>query len=223
MNRSAIKDLLYCQQSRSFLLLICIVFTEVMDLLMAYIWLAMTGAAVLYGAANGTLSAVSAAVTEGAGSAVTLCIGIAGAVCLWSAVMEAMKQSGMLRSLTALLRPLLRRIFPRSFADPECGDAIALNFTANFLGLGNAATPAGLRAAALMQRMSGKGTASDEMCRLIVMNTASVQLIPATVAAVRTSLGCASAFDILPCVWITSICSVTAGLLTAFALEHFTR
>lgn len=190
---------------------------------MAYIWLLMSAAAVLFGAANGTLNAVSAAVTEGAGAAVTLCIGITGAVCLWSAVMEAMKQSGMLRTLTNLLRPLLLRIFPQSFLNSDCGDAISLNFTANLLGLGNAATPAGLRAAALMQRMHGGNAASDEMCRLIVLNTASVQLIPATVAAVRASLGSAAAFDIIPCVWITSLCSVAAGLLTAFALERFTR
>ena len=192
-------------------------------MLMTYIWLGMAAAAVLFGAATGRLDAVSAAVTEGAGAAVTLCIGIAGAVMLWSAVMEAMRQSGLLAALTRLLRPLLRRIFPRSFSDTDCGDAIALNFTANLLGLGNAATPAGLRAFTRMQRLSEKDTASDEMCRLVVMNTASVQLIPATVAAVRASCGAAAPFDILPCVWLTSLCSVSAGLLTAKLLERFSR
>ena len=192
-------------------------------MLMTYIWLGMTAAAVLFGAATGKLNAVSAAVTEGAGAAVTLCIGIAGAVMLWSALMEAMRQSGLLAALTKLLRPLLRRIFPQSFADADCGDAIALNFTANLLGLGNAATPAGLRAFQRMQRLSGGDAATDEMCRLVVMNTASVQLIPATVAALRASLGAAAPFDILPCVWLTSLCSVSAGLLTAKVLERFSR
>ena len=192
-------------------------------MLMTYIWLCMAAAAVLFGAATGSPDAVSSAVTEGAGAAVTLCIGIAGAVMLWSAVMEAMRQSGLLAALTKLLRPLLRHIFPRSFADPDCGDAIALNFTANLLGLGNAATPAGLRAFQRMQQLSGGKTASNEMCRLVVMNTASVQLIPATVAAVRASLGAAAPFDILPCVWLTSICSVSAGLLTAKLSERFSR
>ena len=192
-------------------------------MLMTYIWLGMAAAAVLFGAATGRLDAVSSAVTEGAGAAVTLCIGIAGAVILWSAVMEAMRQSGLLAALTKLLRPLLRRIFPHSFSDADCGDAIALNFTANLLGLGNAATPAGLRAFTRMQRLSEKDTASDEMCRLVVMNTASVQLIPATVAAVRAGCGAAAPFDILPCVWLTSLCSVSAGLLTAKLLERITR
>lgn len=190
-----------------------------MDLLMTYIWLGMAAAAVLYGAAVGTLPAVSAAVTQGAGAAVTLCIGITGAVCLWSAVMELMRRSGLLSGLTRLLRPLLRRIYPKSFADGECGDAITLNFSANLLGLGNAATPAGLRAVARMQLRCG-AAADNELCRLVVMNTASVQLIPATVAAVRAALGAAEPFDILPCVWLTSLCSVAVGLLTARLLER---
>lgn len=192
-------------------------------MLMSWIWLAMAAAAVLFGAATGRLDAVSAAVTEGAGAAVTLCIGIAGAVMLWSAVMEAMRQGGLLTALTRLLRPLLRRIYPDSFSDPQCGDAIAMNFTANLLGLGNAATPAGLQALARMKARSDGIAASNEMCRMVVMNTASLQLIPATAAAVRASLGSAAPFDILPCVWLASLCSVCAGLLTARLLEGMTQ
>ena len=191
-------------------------------MLMSLIWLGMVAVAILYGAATGTLGAVSAAVTDGAGSAVSLCLGLAGAVCLWSAVMEVMSQSGLLRALSRLLRPLLQKVYPRGFADPDCAGAVTMNFTANLLGLGNAATPAGLKAAAHLSRQS-PGVAGDELCRLVVMNTASVQLIPATVAAVRASLGAAAPFDILPCVWITSICSVCGGLLTARLLERFGR
>ena len=191
-------------------------------MLMTYIWLGMVCAAVLWGAGAGTLPAVSAAVTEGAQSAVTLCIGLAGALMLWSALMELMKQGGLLAGLTRLLRTLLRRLYPRAFSAPDGGgDAIALNFTANLLGLGSAATPAGLRAARAMARRSG-GTASNELCALVVMNTASVQLLPATVAAVRASLGSAAPFDILPAVWFASVCSVSAGLLTAKLLGRLT-
>ena len=191
-------------------------------MLMTYIWLGMVCAAVLWGAGAGTLPAVSAAVTEGAQSAVTLCIGLAGALMLWSALMELMKQGGLLAGLTRLLRPLLRRLYPEAFSAPDGGgDAIALNFTANLLGLGSAATPAGLRAARAMARRSG-GTASNELCALVVMNTASVQLLPATVAAVRASLGSAAPFDILPAVWFASVCSVSAGLLTAKLLGRLT-
>ena len=189
-------------------------------MLLTYIWLGMVAAALLWGAHAGTLEAVSAAVTGGAQSAVTLCVSIAGALMLWSALMELLRQSGLLAALTKLLRPLLRRVYPTAFASPDGGgDAIALNFTANLLGLGSAATPAGLRAAKALARRAG-GTASDELCALVVMNTASVQLIPATVAAVRASLGSAAPFDILPCVWFASVCSVCAGLLAAKVLSR---
>ena len=187
---------------------------------MAYIWLGMVCVSVLWGAAAGTLGAVSAAVTEGAAGAVTLCIGLAGPLLLWSGLMELLRRSGLLRALTRLLRPLLRLICPRAFESPDGGgDDLALNFTANLLGLGSAATPAGLRAAKAMARRS-RGVASDELCALVVMNTASVQLIPATVAALRGSLGAAAPFDILPCVWLTSLCSVCAGLAAAKLLQR---
>ena len=191
-------------------------------MLMSFIWLGMVAVAILYGAATGNLGAVSVAVTDGAGSAVTLCLGLAGAVCLWSAVMEVMAQSGLLTALARLLRPLLQKIYPRGFETENCAGAVTMNFTANLLGLGNAATPAGLKAAAYLAQQS-PGTASNELCRLVVMNTASVQLIPATVAALRASMGSAAPFDILPCVWITSLCSVCGGLLTARLLERLER
>ena len=179
-------------------------------MLMTWIWLGMVAAAVLYGAAAGTLPAVSAAVTSGAGNAVTLCVGLAGALLLWASLMELLRQSGLLAALTRALRPLLRRVYPAAFAAPDGGgDDIALNFTANLLGLGSAATPPGLRAAKALAKQ-GRGAA--ELSCLVVMNSASVQLLPATVAALRASLGAAAPFDILPCVWITSLCSVCAGL-----------
>ncbi|MCD7853814.1 MAG: spore maturation protein A [Oscillospiraceae bacterium] len=187
-------------------------------MLLSCIWLLMLTASLLCGAATGHAAAVSAAVTEGAGAAVTLVVGLAGAMALWSAVLEVMAQSGLTDALSRLLRPLLGHVYPNSFRDPDCAAALSANFSANLLGLGNAATPAGLRAARLMA--DGSGVAGDELCRLVVMNTASVQLLPATVAAVRAALGSAAPFDILPCVWLTSLCSVGTGLLCARLLER---
>lgn len=187
-------------------------------MLMAYIWVGMLAVSVLYGCWAGAVAEVSAALMEGAAAAVELCLSIGGAVCLWTGVMELMRRSGLMESLSRLLRPLLRLIFPRSFADPDCAQALSANFSANLLGLGNAATPAGIRA---VKRMSALGSAAEnELCRLVVMNTASVQLLPATVAAVRAACGAADAFDILPCVWISSLVSVGAGLLTERLLER---
>ena len=109
---------------------------------------------------------------------------------------------------------MLHRVFPSAKNDPILAGDLSANICANFLGLGNAATPMGIKAA--QQLAGGRATATDELCRLVVLNTASIQLIPANVAAVRTGLGCATPFDILPAVWITSFCSAAMGLVAAW-------
>lgn len=196
---------------------------EVADMLMSAIWLGMVALALLYGSTTGNTAAVSEAVFGGAQAAVELCISITGALCLWSALIELMTQSGLGESLSKLLRPFLKRIFPLSFQNEECAAAISTNFTANLLGLGNAATPAGLKAVDGMLRLPDRGSAENEICRLVVMNSASLQLIPATLAAIRSSLGAADSFDILPCVWLTSIVSVSVGLVSARLMEGMSR
>ena len=127
-----------------------------------------------------------------------------------------MEKAGLTGMLSRCFSPLLRRIFPSFRDDPVFANYLTANVCANFLGLGNAATPMGIQAA---KRLSGgKDIASDELCRLIVLNTASIQLIPANVAAIRSQLGSSSPFDILPAVWVTSIVSAGMGLLAAKAL-----
>lgn len=176
----------------------------------------------LFGCATGQLSAVSAAALTGAQSAVELCLSMAGAICLWSGVMTLMDRCGLSGKLAGLLRPLLRRILPNASRDRETLAALSANVSANLLGLGNAATPLGIRAATRMAQGCG-GVASDELCRLVVLNTASVQLLPTTVAAVRAGCGSAAPFDILPAVWVSSILSVSVGLLAARLLERVVR
>lgn len=182
---------------------------------MSFVWCFLLLASILYSFCAGTTAATGAAALTGAQSGVTLGISLAGALCLWSGLSRVMEKSGLAAKLAALLRPLLGRLFPVSARDPAALQNLSGNFTANLLGLGNAATPLGIAAVRRMQTLSGSQDASDEMCRLIVLNTASIQLIPATVAAVRASLGAERAFDILPAVWLTSVSSVSAGLLAA--------
>ncbi len=165
-------------------------------------------------------SQVSAAMLSGASEAVTLGIRLAGPISLWCALQAVMERSGLSRGISRLLRPILRRLFPESAGDPEACAAISQNLSANLLGLGNAATPMGIRAVRRMRALSGGDTVTDEMCRLIVMNTASVQLVPATVAGIRASLGAASPYAIVPAVWLTSAVSVTAGLAAARLMER---
>lgn len=114
------------------------------------------------------------------------------------------------------------RLLPRASRDPETLAAVSANVSANLLGLGNAATPLGIRAARRMAR-GQNGVADDELCRLVVLNTASLQLLPTTVAGVRAACGCRTPFDILPAVWLSSAISVTAGLLTARLLSRVWR
>lgn len=160
-------------------------------------------------------------IIAGASAAVSFTLELTGAVCLWSAVMELFERSGAVRKLTRLLSPLLRRLFPLSARDGGIMAAISENVSANLLGLGNAATPAGIRAAQGIARLGEP--AKDELCRLVVLNTASIQLIPSTIAAVRAANGAASAFDIMPAVWFSSVVSVTVGLAMAKLLSYIWR
>ena len=189
---------------------------------MAWIWTGMVTVSLVFAAVNGTMDAVSAAALEGAGAAVELCIAMAGVLCLWSGVMELMSRCGLSRKLAAALRPALGRLLPRASRDPETLAAVSANVSANLLGLGNAATPLGIQAAKGMSRKS-PGVASDELCLLVVCNTASIQLLPTTVAAVRAAAGCRSPFDILPAVWLASALSVTAGIWACRLLSRLWR
>lgn len=191
-------------------------------MLMSVLWTVVIVASVLYGAAVGASSDVGNAAMEGAAQAVSFVITTGGAVCLWCGVMEVMAESGISAALSRALRPVLKRLFPNAAAHPDIMDALSANVSANLLGLGNAATPMGVKAAQGMARLSGS-TASDELCLLVVINTASIQLIPTTTAALRAAFGASSPFDILPAVWVSSAVSVLCGLTAAFALSSIRR
>ena len=192
-------------------------------MVMSFIWAGIMVISVIASIWLGNGSALAAAVPEGAQAGITLAISMAGSICLWSGVGKLMEHAGMTGFLSRLLNPLLGRIFPSYRTDPSLACSLSANVCANFLGLGNAATPMGIQAAQKMAQHTHSGKASDELCRLIVLNTASIQLIPATVAAVRAALGCAAPFDILPFVWITSLCSAGLGLCAAFLLGKVWR
>lgn len=188
---------------------------------MAWIWTIMIVFSVIYGVFSGNIDAVGAAALNGAGAAVQLCIGICGVTCLWTGVMEIMRRAGISSKLKSLFLPILSLIFPGSRRNEEAMEALSANVSANMLGLGNAATPLGIRAAAAMAKATRGGTASDDLCMLVVLNSASIQLIPATVAALRATAGASKPFDILPAVWITSLVSVTVGVTVAKILKRF--
>ena len=188
---------------------------------MSKMWATALVVSIVCGALSGRGAETGLAALEGAPAAVQVIIGTGGLICLWCGVMEVMRRSGVMSALSRLLRPVLGRLFPRAARDTETLDALAANVSANFLGLGNAATPMGIKAAQGMARLSERpGTAGKELCLLVVLNTASIQLLPTTAAALRASYGSASPFDILPAVWISSALSVTAGLCAAALLAR---
>lgn len=168
-------------------------------------------------------SVLSLAVAQGAQAGVNLAISMAGSICLWTGVGRLIERAGFTRFLSQLLRPLLRRLFPSTADDLQVGEYISANICANILGLGNAATPMGIQAARHLAKRTHDGVASDELCRLVVLNTASIQLIPATVGSLRASFGCATPFDILPAVWVSSLCSASLGVLAAWGLGKVWR
>ena len=189
---------------------------------MGWIWTGMVILSLVIGSMTGRGDAVASAAMEGAQAAIELAMSIGGMLCLWSGVMEVMARSGLSGKLANVMAPVLRRVFRSARRNEEICAGIAANLSANLLGLGNAATPLGLRAIGDMAK-ENPGVASDDMCMLVVCNAASLQLIPTTVAAVRLAAGCGTPFDILPAVWITSALALMTGIGMCRVFRRFWR
>ena len=191
---------------------------EGMYMVMSRIWTLFLLLSIVCAALTGNGPALAASALQGAQSGITLAVSMAGAICLWTGIARLMETIGITDTLARLLKPLLHRLFPTAKTNPALARDLSANVCANFLGLGNAATPMGISAVKRLKDPARPEFATDEMCRLIVLNTASIQLIPTNVAAVRSALWCQSPFDILPMVWITSICSAGLGVAMAWTL-----
>lgn len=182
---------------------------------MAFVFAGMFAVSLAFSLAAGDSAALSAGMMEAAGGAVELLLSITGMLCMWSGFMRIASDCGLITKLSRLCAPLLRRLYPDVDTESEAFRCISMNISANLLGLGNAATPLGLNAMRELRRLHDSDTASDSMVIFVVMNTASIQLLPTTVAALRKSYGSEHPFDILLCVWITSALALTAGLAAA--------
>ena len=192
-------------------------------MIISWIWTILVLISIVSSLILGNGTRLAAATIEGAQSGITLAIAMAGSICLWSGVGTLMDKAGITGLLAKLLRPILGLIFPGTKTNPALSRDLSANICANILGLGNAATPMGIRAAKRMVDPNRPGVATNQLCRLIVLNTASIQLIPANVAAIRLAAGCQKPYDILPAVWVTSICAAGVGLLSAFLLGRLWR
>ena len=180
-----------------------------------YIWSGLIAVSVLCALFMGNTADISNALIESGASSIQLILTMAGIICLWSGIMKIAVESGLTNIFAKIFAPLLRPLFPR--LDKK---SITMNISANLLGLGNAATPFGLKAMEQLHTLNDRrDIASNEMVVFVVMNTASLQLLPTTLAALRQSYGSSAPFEIIVPVWISSACALAVALLIACTLN----
>lgn len=164
---------------------------------------------------SGNISNVSNAVFESANQTVTLCLTLLGTLCLWNGIMKIAVNTSIIEKLTKFLKPLISFIFPEIKNNKKISKEISMNIIANILGLGNASTPLGLKAMESMQKENNdKSRLSDSMAMFILINTASLQIIPTTVISIRSSLGSQEPAKIIIAVWIATIAAFTTAIIS---------
>lgn len=187
------------------------------------IWPIFIIIAFVYAIFAGNIESVNKSIFDSAGSAVELSITFLGTMCLWNGIMKIVQKTSLMEKLTKFLKPFMKILFPELKKDSKAYSEITMNIIANILGLGNAATPLGLKAMQTMQEENNKkDTISNSMAMFIVLNTASLQLIPTTVIAIRTSLGSESASYVIIPIWIaTVIAAITAIIITKKLMKKY--
>lgn len=175
-------------------------------------------------AINGNVSAVTAASINGAKEAVTTMINLLGIMCFWTGLSKIAEKSRLTALFETAMRPLTHLLFPKLPKNSPAMSAISMNMTANLLGMGNAATPLGLKAMEELSKLNKfRNTASDEMCTFAVINTASIQLIPSTIISLRQMYGSSNPGEIIAPVWICSVLALFAGVLSSKIFEKRSR
>lgn len=184
------------------------------------IWFGMIALSVVCAGANGRLAELSAAVMEGAGDAVELSLFLLGSMCAWLGFLRIAEESGLTQLLAQGLSPVIDRLFPDFRDAPEIKGKICMNLSANLLGLGNAATPLGISAMKAMAERSPDRQPSRGMILFVAINTASLQLLPINMAAMRASCGSAAPFGILPEIWVSSLGALITVVLACKIWER---
>lgn len=177
-----------------------------------------------YAIFSGNLNNLNAEIFNSTEDAIKLSINLLGTICLWNGIMQVASKTSVIDKLTGFLRPIIKLLFPDLKGKPKIQKEISMNMVANILGLGNAATPLGLKAMKSMQEENKqKDRLTDSMAMFIVINTASIQLIPTTVIAIRNSLGSDKPTAIIFPVWIATICAAIAGITVVKILINLTN
>ena len=179
------------------------------------LWPAFLIVSIIYAILTGNTEKLGNSIFESTDNAVKFVMTLLGSICFWNGIMKiAMKSNSLVEIITKLLNPIIKIIFPKIKKEDKAYKEISMNMVANILGLGNAATPLGLKAIKSMQESNlEKDKLSDSMLMFIIINTASIQLIPTTVIATRSALGAVKPSDIIFAVWIVTICAAIAAML----------
>lgn len=179
---------------------------------------------IIYAIFNGKIEDLNSSIFDSAKSAVELTITLFGTLCLWNGIMQIAIKSNLVNIICKALRPAIKFLFPKIKIGSKVEQEISMNITANILGLGNAATPLGLKAMKSMQKENQKkDTLSDSMVMFIIINTASIQLIPTTVIAIRNSMNSTNPSEIILPVWIVTICAAISAVLVGKLIIKFVR
>ncbi|GHH98136.1 nucleoside recognition domain-containing protein [Neobacillus kokaensis] len=179
-----------------------------------YIWVGMTIIGIVFALINGTIDEVNKAVFDGAKEAVTICIGLISVLVFWLGMMRIAQESGLLEKLSKLFRPLVKIIFPEVPVNHPAMGYILSNMISNMFGLGNAATPLGIKAMEELKKLNdGKNSASRSMVTFLAINTASITIIPTTVIAIRMNYNSASPTEIVVPTIITTLLSAIGAIL----------
>ncbi|NPV43748.1 MAG: nucleoside recognition protein [Firmicutes bacterium] len=184
------------------------------------IWFLLIAIGIIYGGINGQIEAVTDSAINSAKLAVDLSLGLIGVMALWLGIMKIAEEAGLVELLARAVKPVTVKLFPDVPADHPAMGAIIMNLAANMLGLGNAATPLGLKAMQELQKLNKfKDTATNAMCTFLAINTSSVQLIPATVIALRASAGSLNPAEIIGTTLVATTCSTVAGIIAVKFFE----
>jgi spore maturation protein A len=188
---------------------------------MGLVWTFLVVAAVVAAAFTGSVAALTGAIAESAGRALTVALGLVGVMTLWLGLMRVAEEAGLVTQVARLVRPLMRRLFPEVPADHPALGSMVLNLSANLLGLGNAATPFGVKAMQQLETLNPRpGTATDAQALFCAINTASLQLVPATVIALRAGAGSRAPAEILGATLVASACGVVVAVVVARLLAR---
>jgi spore maturation protein A len=191
---------------------------------MGLLWTLLVAASVVVAAATGRVADLTGAAAESAGKAVTVSLGLVGVMALWLGLVRVAEEAGLVALAARLVRPVLRRLFPEVPADHPAMGSMVLNLAANLFGLGNAATPFGVRAMRELETLNPRpGTATDAQALFCAMNTASLQLVPATVIALRAGAGSRAPAEILGATLVASACGLVVAVTVSKLLARLGR